>query len=61
MENLDEILDRDGINITDGDTVGNVMEMYHAGFSILEISKVMNLGVSEVKYVIDQHQGEENE
>jgi hypothetical protein len=57
-ENLDDILDREGIEITDGDTVGNIMEMYNAGFSIIEISKVMNVGVSEVKYVIDSHQGD---
>ncbi|MBO6164955.1 MAG: hypothetical protein J6O17_01110, partial [Eubacterium sp.] len=58
VENLDEILDKEGIEITDGDTVGNIMEMYNAGFSIIEISKVMNVGVSEVKYVIDSHQGD---
>ena len=57
-ENLDEILDKEGIEITDGDTVGNIMEMYNAGFSIIEISKVMNVGGSEVKYVIDSHQGD---
>ena len=58
VEDLDEILDKEGIEITDGDTVGNIMEMYNAGFSIIEISKVMNVGVSEVKYVIDSHQGD---
>ena len=53
VSNLDEILDREGIDITDGDVEGNVLGMYHAGFSIIEISKVMKMGVGEVKYIID--------
>ena len=56
-ENLDEILDREGIDISDGDTVGNIMEMFGAGFSIIEISKVLKLEVSEVKEIIDKEQG----
>ena len=57
-ESLDEILAVEGINLEGGDTEENVMDMYHAGFSILEISKLLDLGVGEVKYVIDKHQGE---
>ena len=51
------MLEKEGIDITDGDTVGNVLEMYKTGFSILEISKVLGLGVEEVKSIIDK-QGE---
>ena len=57
-ENLDEILSREGIHTSEGDTIGNIMEMFNAGFSIIEISKVMSLGVDKVKDVIDTHQGE---
>ncbi|MBR6401744.1 MAG: hypothetical protein IKS48_00005, partial [Eubacterium sp.] len=57
VENLDEILDREGIDLTEGDNVGNIMEMFKAGFSIIEISKVLEIGVSEVKSVIDKEQG----
>lgn len=39
----------------------SIMEMFHAGFSILEISKVVHEGVEVVKQVIDQHQGENQE
>ena len=52
-ESLDEILAEEGIDISDGDVNGNVIGMYQAGFSIIEISKVMKLGVSDVKYIID--------
>jgi DNA-directed RNA polymerase specialized sigma24 family protein len=34
------------------------MGMYKAGFSILEIAKLLGLGVGEVKSVVDKHQGE---
>ena len=57
-ESLDEILAVEGISLEGGNTEENVMGMYHAGFSILEISKLLDLGVGEVKYVIDKHQGE---
>ena len=57
-ESLDEILAVEGISLEGGSTEENVMGMYHAGFSILEISKLLDLGVGEVKYVIDKHQGE---
>ena len=57
-ESLDEILAVEGISLDGGTTEENVMGMYHAGFSILEISKLLDLGVGEVKYVIDKHQGE---
>ena len=57
-ESLDEILAVEGINLEGGDTEENVMDMYHAGFSILEISKLLDLGVGEVKFFIDKHQGE---
>lgn len=57
-ESLDEILAVEGISLEGGNTEENVMGMYHAGFSILEISKLLDIGVGEVKYVIDKHQGE---
>lgn len=59
QEDLSDIMEREGIRITDGDTRGNVMEMYHAGFSMIEISKVMKLDVSQVKDVIDEERGEQ--
>ena len=52
------MLAAEGIDLTDGDTVGNIMEMFNAGFSIIEISKVLHLGVGEVKAIIDKQQGE---
>ena len=58
VENLDEILDREGIYITEGDTVGNVIAMYSTGFSIIEISKVLKIEVGEVKSIIDMNQGD---
>lgn len=54
---LDEMLQAEGISLTEGDTVGNIMEMFNAGFSIIEISKVLGIGVGEVKAVIDKQQG----
>ena len=57
-ENLDDMLKQEGINISDGDTTENIMSMFKAGFSIIEISKVIGLGVEEVKNVIDANQGE---
>ena len=52
------ILDGKVTKVSNDDTVGNIMEMYDAGFSIIEISKVIGLGVSEVKFIIDKHQGD---
>jgi DNA-directed RNA polymerase specialized sigma24 family protein len=34
------------------------MEMFNAGFSIIEISKVLKISVGEVKKIIDNQQGE---
>ena len=51
------MLKQEGINISDGDTTENIMSMFKAGFSIIEISKVIGLGVEEVKNVIDANQG----
>ena len=56
--NLDEILRQEGIEISSNNKEDNIMGMYNAGFSILEISKVLKIGVSEVKKCIDAHQGE---
>ena len=56
VEDLDAILEREGIQLTDGDTEGNIMEMFHAGFSIIEISKVLKLEAAVVKQVIDSRQ-----
>ena len=36
----------------------NIMVMYNSGFSIIEISKVLDLDVSSVKSFIDSHRGE---
>ena len=55
---LDDMLSAEGISLTEGDTVGNIMEMFNAGFSIIEISKVLGIGVGEVKAIIDKQQGE---
>ncbi len=55
---LDEMLSAEGISLTEGDTVGNIMEMFNAGFSIIEISKVLGIGVGEIKAIIDKQQGE---
>ena len=57
-EGLDEMLKSEGINIAEGDTVGNIMDMFNAGFSIIEISKVLKISVGEVKAIIDKQQGE---
>ena len=53
IETLDQIIDREGIDLSSGDQTKNILGMYHAGLSIIEISKVLKMGVSEVKYVID--------
>ncbi len=55
---LDDMLSAEGISLTEGDTVGNIMEMFNAGFSIIEISKVLGIGVGEIKAIIDKQQGE---
>ena len=55
---LDEMVSAEGISLTEGDTVGNIMEMFNAGFSIIEISKVLGIGVGEIKAIIDKQQGE---
>ena len=52
------MLSAEGISLTEGDTVGNIMEMFNAGFSIIEISKVLGIGVGEIKAIIDKQQGE---
>ena len=33
----------------------NVLTLYGVGLSIIEISKVLNMGVGEVKYIIDSN------
>ena len=48
-------MDREGIDLSGGDQTANILTMYGAGFSIIEISKVLKMGVSEVKYVIDSN------
>ena len=52
------MLESEGIDLSKGDTVGNIMEMFNAGFSIIEISKVLKISVGEVKKIIDNQQGE---
>ncbi len=57
-ETLEEMLREEGIDIEGGSTEENVMGMYQAGFSILEIAKLLGIGVGEVKSIVDKHQGE---
>ncbi len=55
ITNLDQILDREGIDLTAEDPTVNILTMYGAGLSIIEISKVLKMGVGEVKYIIDSN------
>ena len=55
ITNLDQILDREGIDLNAEDPTLNILTMYGAGLSIIEISKVLKMGVGEVKYIIDSN------
>ena len=55
ITNLDQILDREGIDLAAEDPTVNILTMYGAGLSIIEISKVLKMGVGEVKYIIDSN------
>ena len=55
ITNLDQILDREGIDLSAEDPTINILTMYGAGLSIIEISKVLKMGVGEVKYIIDSN------
>ena len=55
ITNLDQILDREGIDLSAEDPTVNILTMYGAGLSIIEISKVLKMGVGEVKYIIDSN------
>ena len=55
ITNLDQILDREGIDLSAEDPTLNILTMYGAGLSIIEISKVLKMGVGEVKYIIDSN------
>ena len=55
IETLDQIIDREGIDLSYGDPRENVLILYNAGLSIIEISKVLKMGVSDVKYIIDSN------